>query len=263
VQLLTYTLKYVIRYDGVRVLAKTGRSLHGKEVVKFRYSRQPVDTSKWPETPHVAFANVRGYSLRTGLPTSRGPTRLDLKALLQFTINYGELNVERERDDYFEDPVVVAKMQLIFRNAWREDTKALELINTDKQYTSEFFEYVNSIAETEGVKWPGREIFLQPRPGGPMQANPARTSGGVELVFNNLWTLTRWLFVQDHADGRTKMCGNENCITPYFVIKRKGQKHCSHECAMAVAARRHRRKVSKLIADDRARRTKIGGKRKK
>lgn len=37
-----------------------------------------------------------------------------------------------------------------------------------------------------------------------------------------------------------RMCENPDCPTPYFLEARKGQKYCSHKCAVLINVRRFR-----------------------
>jgi predicted RNA-binding Zn ribbon-like protein len=47
-----------------------------------------------------------------------------------------------------------------------------------------------------------------------------------ELTPEDLWTAIVLLFLRDHAAGRTAICANPGCPSPYFVRKRKTQKYC-------------------------------------
>jgi hypothetical protein len=63
---------------------------------------------------------------------------------------------------------------------------------------------------------------------------------GVEIAVHDLWDLARLLFLRDFAAGRTKVCANEDCGSRYFLEQRKGQKFCSHNCAVLINVRRFR-----------------------
>jgi hypothetical protein len=68
---------------------------------------------------------------------------------------------------------------------------------------------------------------------------------GLELRVRDLWTLVRLLFLRDHASGKTKVCANPDCPTPSFLQARKGQKYCTHSCAVLVNVRRFRAGLNK------------------
>jgi hypothetical protein len=69
---------------------------------------------------------------------------------------------------------------------------------------------------------------------------------GVDVAVLELWNLTRLLFLRDHAARKTKVCQNPDCLSPYFLQRRKGQKFCSHKCAVLMNVRRFRRRRGKL-----------------
>ena len=67
---------------------------------------------------------------------------------------------------------------------------------------------------------------------------------GVEIAVLDLWNLIRLLFLRDHSAGRTKVCANKDCLSPYFLEQRKGQKFCSHKCAVLLNVRRFRERAA-------------------
>jgi hypothetical protein len=70
------------------------------------------------------------------------------------------------------------------------------------------------------------------------------TPTGLEIVPVDLWTLIRILFARDSWDGRAKACENPNpeCPMPYFLAARKGQKFCSHKCAVFIGVQEFRKR---------------------
>jgi predicted RNA-binding Zn ribbon-like protein len=69
-----------------------------------------------------------------------------------------------------------------------------------------------------------------------------------------MWTVVRVAFLMDYKIGRIKVCGNPDCVTPYFVESRKGQEFCSHKCAVLINVRRFRERQSKAEARGRTKR---------
>jgi hypothetical protein len=249
---LSSTLNASIRYDGLLVQAKVSRSKsrQSKEVIKFGLTK-PANVATWRDPPHVALANVRGSLLRDGLPTASAVfTRLDLKSIVHFMDRYGAPIVPRSRDmsDIYEvDPTEVAEMQFVLRSAWHGDAEALNLIAEGDQEYNEFAKYIEAKARAQGVERTRTNIPL-----GPIDVKPVARRGGMKLVFTELWSLARWLFLVDYWNDRIGICSNKSCFTPYFILKRKGQRYCSHDCAMVMASRRYRRKLNALIAEARA-----------
>jgi hypothetical protein len=48
----------------------------------------------------------------------------------------------------------------------------------------------------------------------------------------DLWVYTCLKFMKDRSEGRTRICGYPNCVTPYFVSGRLDQQYCKHSCAV-------------------------------
>ena len=65
-------------------------------------------------------------------------------------------------------------------------------------------------------------------------------SSGVGIDIEDLRTLIQVMFARDRWDRRTKKCANPDCAAPYFLAVRKGQKFCSHGCAVLINVRRFR-----------------------
>jgi len=68
-------------------------------------------------------------------------------------------------------------------------------------------------------------------------------TGEVVLETEDLWHYMRYLFLIDYAEQRTGICEREDCPTPYFIQQRKGQRYCSHDCAVLENVRRFRSKA--------------------
>jgi hypothetical protein len=61
-----------------------------------------------------------------------------------------------------------------------------------------------------------------------------------EIAVDSLWTLIQILVLRDSAAEKTDKCANPDCPAPYFLRTRKGQKFCSHKCAVLINVRRFR-----------------------
>src|ERR1700741_1890350 len=168
---------------------------------------------KWPDAPHVAFANLQ----------------LDDGSLGIFTKRYGPLytppkwsRAEKAVIETGKDPLGTAmllsrssaselsralKLQKLLRQSWRKDRLAIVELEHDLM--------------RQGLKpWFGvTEETLQ------LKDAP---SDALTLWADDMWTVVRAAFLMDYKIGRIKICGNPDCVTPYFVEGRKGQGFCSH-----------------------------------
>jgi hypothetical protein len=242
-----------IRYDGMLVQAEVGRSdffRKGKQVLQV-FPTKPANMASWRDPPHVALANVQRSS-RTLSPTSfTTPSQLDLKELMRFMTRYGvpASTGWREMSSGLSpvDPDEVARMQFLLKIAWRKDAVALNVVEKGFQDSGESFKYIKAKAKVEGIEWASAEPM-----DGPIKVVPEPYRGGMKLVFTELSSLVRWLFLADHWNDRLGICLNNNCFTPYFVLKRMGQKYCSHDCAMVIASGKYRQKRNRVIAEARA-----------
>jgi hypothetical protein len=68
---------------------------------------------------------------------------------------------------------------------------------------------------------------------------------GIDIAVVDLWNLIRLLFLRDHEAGRTKVCSNPDCHSPYFLQQRRGQRYCTHKCAVLMNVRRFRKRQAK------------------
>jgi hypothetical protein len=76
-------------------------------------------------------------------------------------------------------------------------------------------------------------------------------STGIDIAVVDLRNLVRLLFMRDHVAGRTKICANDDCRSPYFIQQRRGQKYCTHKCAVLINVRRFREQEAKAEAKSR------------
>jgi len=151
----------------------------------------------------------------------------DAERIVSFTLRYGPLspkNLTGSDLEHFEpgDPVRIdtaqfVGLQKLLCDAWRGDPKALKEV---------------VIGLTGDL-----ELRLRLE--------------GLEVAVLDLWVLIRLLFLRDHAKGKTKVCPNPDCPTPCFLRSRKGQKYCSHRCAVLISVWRFREREAERVQNSR------------
>lgn len=134
---------------------------------------------------------------------------LDVDSLCAFTKRWGFLfgNVNAKSGSFRTSPDHIQWLQDLLRSAWRGEGQAIKKMATD------------------------------------ISAGVVVTPKGIDIAVVDLWNLTRLLFLRDSAAGRTKICANRDCISLYYLEKRKGQRFCSHECAVLINVRRFRARL--------------------
>ena len=83
----------------------------------------------------------------------------------------------------------------------------------------------------------------------------------IRVFPENLWSVVCITFLQDHAAGRTGVCGNPNCPAPYFIKQRRTQKFCEAGPCVAYAQRLYA--LSWWNREGKNRRAKKAGKNRK
>jgi hypothetical protein len=135
---------------------------------------------------------------------------VDIDSLYLFTKSWGFLDADLgEKNRFFTRPRHVAPFQERLQRAWRGERDALEEIAKDVKARVD----VNTLS--------------------------------VDIAVIDLWSLVRLLFLRDHSAGSTKVCANPDCSSPYFVQQRRGQKFCTHKCAVLMNVRRFREREGK------------------
>jgi hypothetical protein len=265
-QSISFTSSIVVRYDAYRIKVVEIHSLPCRESADIAFDNGfvtfktlgRVNTSLWREPPHVALANLRSNSLITELPTALAlPARIDPASLKLFFNTYG-LAVKPwvgEGKLYKADPIALDKLQFVLRSAWRNDPVAYEIMaGGDEDLESVGYLKANA-SSAEWIKsgWPRRHRF--PVDLTDVHASISGTlvplSNSMELVITGLRSLLSWQFLHDCWKGGLCICSNNECFTPYFVQRRKGQKYCSHDCAMVIATGNYRKKARAAIAEAR------------
>jgi hypothetical protein len=148
----------------------------------------------------------------------------DLGPTYQFTKRYGFLagHVDVAGGSFVVDVPKIAGMQDLIRKAWAGDEAAIEELERDL----------------------APEVRLSVR------------AKEIEMGISDLWTLIRLLFLRDYGAKKISVCANPDCPAPYFLQTRKGQKFCTHPCAVLINVRRFREAQRKTQEKSRARKSK-------
>jgi len=135
---------------------------------------------------------------------------LDLDSLHFFTKTWGFLDADVENSGrLLTRPEHVEPFQALLQRAWKGNSTALREMNKDLK----------------------ARVDVGPK--------------GISVAIVDLWNLVRLLFLRDHVAGTTKVCSNPDCSSPYFVQQRRGQKYCTHKCAVLMNVRRFREREAK------------------
>lgn len=242
-----YAIRGVVRYYGW--LPKTLERARGGFIGRMDLTRN-VDVSRWTIPPHVRLANLPTYDAKgTAKMTPDNDLKLDASSAEAFLKRYGVLY----RQDYQQEPTFkkptnkmtdasqpgpkrvapevehpgnlfkesigqFAGAQFLLRKAWTGDTETIT-------------EHFNDGTLSESFRVASFDI--------------QNRSGEVLLETEDLWEYMRYLFLVDYAEKRTGVCERQDCPTPYFIQQRKGQRYCSHDCAVLENVRRFRSKARK------------------
>jgi hypothetical protein len=205
-----YALQTQIRYYGQvpETVVKENGVVWG-ETVLFA-----VDSSGFDVAPISAEEPLNLHRRKEPVHERLANMGLDLDSIYVFTKLWGFFvgNVDMARGHFYTQPHHVQPFQNLLRRAWAGEDKALAEMASD------------IVARVD----------LRPN--------------GVDIAVVDLWSLVRLLFLRDHAVGRTGVCANKDCLSPYFLQTRKGQKFCSHKCAVLMNVRRFRERQAKLMS---------------
>lgn len=135
---------------------------------------------------------------------------LDVDGLYVFTKRWGFLAGESEKNGRLLSRLRhIGPLQNLLQRAWKGDPEALAKVAQD------------------------------------VKARVDVGTTGVDIAVVDLWNLVRLMFLRDYRASRTKVCGNPDCHSPYFLQERRGQKYCSHKCAVLMNVRRFREREAK------------------
>ena len=115
-----------------------------------------------------------------------------------------------------EDVRLEKDMQELLRQAWRGEPLAIETLQYGIRHSAQ------------------QEAY------GPLEVKVAVGAPRVELYTRDLWGFIRVAFLADCSSRKTRVCANPDCPTPYYLEARRGQKFCSHKCAVLINVRRFR-----------------------
>ncbi|HTB93154.1 MAG TPA: hypothetical protein VK728_10010 [Candidatus Sulfotelmatobacter sp.] len=192
-------------------LPRGGHRIEQGEIASTLGSRL-ADAGAWKDPPHVALANL-GYD-----PAKRGGFASE-KAIVSFLKQYGPLGARPEEVGEPGEPFWLRlasfhEMQERLREAWKK---------RDHRF------FVDPSRLKGGT---GYEHLLR--------VNWEMKGGMLVMRLATWYDYVAILLTRDIVERRARICGNPNCVTPYFVAERRDAKYCSHPCAVAVSVRRFR-----------------------
>ena len=201
-------------------------------------------TKSWPEPVHQYFINLNltsksldAFTKRFGLlfwmPDAFFPEAKEQPAeALRDEESRGAL-----QPSYLGNPALwnlyyefAQKQQRVLREAWKGERDALSEIAPGNIGPPEL-----DLDDDEDVGFIMGRVRLQ------IDIGP----NGIDLRAMDLWSYIRFAFLFDYQKGKTKICANQDCSTPYFLEARRGQQYCSHECAVLINVRRFRARAKK------------------
>jgi hypothetical protein len=238
-----YAIRATVQYYGYEI-----KNLHRQDmtIVGAVDRHRPLNTARWTVSPHVQLANLPTFEVLTNKPNMavKADTRIDPAAAESFVKRYGpvygadtmQLEPTYEKKSILDGarstgagPKAIKLKQLKPGGEFTETIPAL----TSAQYSLRLawnanVDAISDLAnELGGFTVEGFEI---------LRGFP----GEVVLETDKLWSYIAYLFLVDHAEKRTGVCERKDCPTPYFIRQRRGQRYCSHECAVLENVRRFR-----------------------
>jgi hypothetical protein len=172
-----------------------------------------VNPLLWTDPPHLRFVNLAALST----PGS-GNEIIDPKAMLAFSKRYGLLGKKAVNGTWLLEVESGASAEfLITENSLYGPKEFRDLSNARSQGILKYVWRTGDRRAVEAISRFDEESFE-------VQVDPDDGA----LVFNvkNLWTFVCLLLVRDRAAGKTAICANPDCQTPYFLKGRKDQKIC-------------------------------------
>jgi PAS domain-containing protein len=123
--------------------------------------------------------------------------------------------------------------------------------------TNQWREYSGlSVAETDSGGW-RRAVHPEDIDAHVEKFRAAAAARGI--CGHPVGSVFRSLFLRDCGAKKTRVCVNPDCPAPYFLQTRKGQKFCTHRCAVLVNVRRFRAGLAAGRVKRKSRRTKSTG----
>ena len=225
-----YDCKGHLKYDG---RAPKGIDGDVDGVISGRLGTNSIDIRRWKQPPHVALANLQTNDSRAVFAlirtygvlgkVTRGwtqevknlPSAQRLKPEDVFGASDASLAVAGgvSEEQFSLTPMELQKIGGDLRLAWRGDLVSINQIERTVQ--TEFQFRILSIHR-------GQPVFA--------------TRDLSKFLF--------LLFLIDYQQGKTKICANAACASPYFVQQRKDQQYCTRRCAVLINVQRFRKKAS-------------------
>jgi hypothetical protein len=112
-----------------------------------------------------------------------------------------------DADHFYESLDYFKQFQDVLRSAWKGDDKSIHAIQNRAGYLSPL--------------WMGTQK--------------------IQIAVDDLQQLLCLLFLRDRAAGKIAVCANPDCPAPFFVRSRKGQRFCTHKCAVLINVRKFRK----------------------
>lgn len=247
-----YAIRGVVRYYGW--LPETVHR-HGDAFTGNLDLRRNADVSRWTVLPHVRLANLPTYDAKGKVNmTPRNDLKIDPASVEAFLKRYGVLHRENVSHSVYKTDAGSFITQMD-----KSKGRGPQLIEAKEVRPGfQFKEGIGAFSNAQYLLrkvWAGdSHILAEEFNDGTMhfafklasfdilQDYSAHRSGEVLLETSDLWHYMRYLFLIDYAECRTAVCERKDCLTPYFVQQRKGQRYCSHECAVLENVRRFRSK---------------------
>ena len=207
-----YTTTAQIRYYGQlpTAVGKTPDGVWGAGVSSKVWGKNIIAAADWTELLDDARKEAFDLSRKKEPVHERlANMALDVDSLYAFTRSWGFLDADDMEDH--EGRIItrlhhVQPLQLFLQRAWKNEMPAIARMEKD------------------------------------VKARVDVHAKGIDIAVIDLWNLVRLSFLRDYKAGRTKVCTNPDCPTPYFLQQRKGQQYCSHKCAVLMNVRRFRQR---------------------
>ena len=222
-------------------LPKVAREVR-EGIIAGTLERESVDiTPRWKEPPHRGLANLPRIP-RPGFEI------VDPKAIQAFSKRYGVLggvvideHFRKERATRGRPPIPEPEEAALefpeprfYVNA-EEFTSAQELLRRAWR------------GESDAVKKVEEEAVRGTRYMKGLEIRSSVKAGGINFLAESLWSFMCVLFLRDYGMRRVKVCASPECPAPFFLQERKGQKYCSHKCAVLINVRRFRKRQRQRV----------------